>query len=122
MLNLFHRECGDGSGLEKNSDDDRNRSGDLCRYEISAAAGDSFFVGVVSCIHGTFAGKMVGEKIAYQKRNCRWDFDWSYSVCVSLGDLEIIRHGDFPGGKSYDKYWSMGKTCGQIFKFMLSYD
>ena len=81
-----------------------------------------FFIGVVSCIHGTFAGKMVGEKIAYQKRNCRWDFDWSYSVCVSLGDLEIIRHGDFPGGKSYDKYWSMGKTCGQIFKFMLSYD
>lgn len=76
--------------MEKNSDDNRDRNPCLCRYTISAAGSDSFFVGLVSCIPHSSGSKMDGEEVAHPKGNCGRHSDGNPDGCDCISFVEVI--------------------------------
>ena len=87
--NRIHRKSGDGGGVEENFDLYRNRTGDVCRDAISAAAGGSFFIRVVSGICRFTGSQVAGKAFVHSTRNRRWMPDRSICSDTWMEYMEV---------------------------------
>ena len=87
--NRIHRKSGDGGGVEENFDLYRNRTGDVCRDAISAAAGGSFFIRGVSGICRFTGSQVAGKAFVHSTRNRRWMPDRSIGSDTWMEHMEV---------------------------------
>ena len=87
--NRIHRKSGDGGGVEESFGLYRNRTGDVCRDAISAAAGGSFFIGMVSGICRFTGSQVAGKAFVYPAWNRRWMPDRSIFSDTWMEYMEV---------------------------------